>query len=89
LWRRQFGGDFNGDGRPDRNSGFRLRGNSSAALQEELRFAPVKSIRTSTIILSVFNVIAAFATAVGILWEGYAREKRNNEKFRFRYEPSL
>jgi len=84
LWRRQFGGDLNGDGRPDRFSGFRLQGNSSRRLAAELKFAPAKSIRTSTIILSVFNIIAALATAVGILWDGYAREKRNNEKFRFR-----
>jgi hypothetical protein len=84
LWRRQFGGDLNGDGAPDNPFGFRLQGNSTSRLREELRFAPAKSIRTSTIILSVFNVIAAFATAAGILWDGYSREKRNNEKFRFR-----
>lgn len=50
------------------------------------RFQTAKSIRTSTIILSVFNVVAAFATAVGILWDGYATAKRNNPKFSFRYE---
>lgn len=51
----------------------------------EFRFAAAKSIRTSTIILATFNTIAAFATAVGILLDGYYRQKRNNRKFRFRY----
>ncbi|KAK5658498.1 hypothetical protein OQA88_1890 [Cercophora sp. LCS_1] len=50
----------------------------------EFRFAAAKSIRTSTIILATFNTIAAFATAVGILLDGYYRQKRNNRKFRFR-----
>lgn len=44
-----------------------------------------KSIRTSTIILAVFNIIAAFATAVGIIFDSYYRKKRNDRKFRFRY----
>lgn len=49
----------------------------------DLRFAAAKSIRTSTIILASFNIIAAFATAVGILCESYFREKRNNRQFNF------
>ncbi|KAK0614103.1 hypothetical protein B0T14DRAFT_436593 [Immersiella caudata] len=47
-------------------------------------FTAAKSIRTSTIILAVFNTIAAFATAVGILIESYYRKKRNDKNFRFR-----
>ncbi|KAK4162765.1 hypothetical protein QBC43DRAFT_72725 [Cladorrhinum sp. PSN259] len=49
----------------------------------ELRFAAARSIRTSTIILASFNIIAAFATAVGILCDSYFREKRNNREYRF------
>ncbi|KAK1989360.1 hypothetical protein LZ30DRAFT_576139 [Colletotrichum cereale] len=58
---------------------------TSAAIINQFRFQSAKSIRTSTIILAVFNVIAAFATAVGIIWDGYATAKRNNQKFGFRY----
>lgn len=43
----------------------------------ELRFAAAKSIRTSTIILASFNMVAAFATAVGILCDSYFRSRRN------------
>lgn len=50
----------------------------------EFRFAAAKSIRTSTIILATFNTVAAFATAVGILFDTYYRKKRNDKKFRFR-----
>jgi hypothetical protein len=49
----------------------------------ELKFSPVKSIRTSAIILASFNIIAAFATALGILCESYFRKKRNDRNFRF------
>lgn len=49
----------------------------------ELRFSAAKSIRTSTIILASFNIIAAFATAVGILCDGYFQKKRNDRQWRF------
>lgn len=49
----------------------------------ELRFSAAKSIRTSNIILASFNIIAAFATALGILCESYFRKRRNNRSFRF------
>ncbi|KAK1594878.1 uncharacterized protein LY79DRAFT_578455 [Colletotrichum navitas] len=57
---------------------------STAAIINQFRFQSAKSIRTSTIILAVFNVIAAFATAVGIFWDGYATAKKTNQKFGFR-----
>lgn len=93
LWARQFNDDgttnSNGtDGRPWFNNtggGGGGRNFTSAAINN-FRFQAAKSIRTSTIILSVFNVVAAFATAVGILWDGYATAKRNNPKYTFRYE---
>ncbi|KAL2167710.1 hypothetical protein VTG60DRAFT_886 [Thermothelomyces hinnuleus] len=50
----------------------------------DLRFSAAKSIRTSTIILASFNIIAAFATALGILCDSYFRKRRNGRSFRFR-----
>lgn len=52
--------------------------------QNRSSFNAAKSIRTSTIILAVFNTIAAFATALGILIDSYYRKKRNDRSFRFR-----
>ncbi|KAK3299308.1 uncharacterized protein B0H64DRAFT_97368 [Chaetomium fimeti] len=49
----------------------------------DLKFSAAKSIRTSAIILASFNIIAAFATALGILCESYFRKKRNDRNFRF------
>ncbi|KAK4250261.1 hypothetical protein C7999DRAFT_29300 [Corynascus novoguineensis] len=58
----------------------------SAAQQRfwnDLKFSAAKSIRTSAIILASFNIIAAFATALGILFDSYFRKKRNDRSFRF------
>ena len=48
-----------------------------------MKFSAAKSIRTSTIVLAAFNIIAAFATALGILCDSYFRKKRNDKKYRF------
>ncbi|TEA17548.1 hypothetical protein C8034_v012307 [Colletotrichum sidae] len=78
-------GDGSDSGAGDSSRGlFRAQSNSTSALINQFRFQSAKSIRTSTIILAVFNVIAAFATAVGILWDSYGSAKRNNPKFGFR-----
>ncbi|KAJ9148338.1 RBR-type E3 ubiquitin transferase [Pleurostoma richardsiae] len=53
---------------------------TTAMIFNELRFAAAKSIRTSTIILASFNTIAAFATALGIFYECYSRDKRNRRR---------
>ncbi|KAL0944056.1 uncharacterized protein CTRU02_201943 [Colletotrichum truncatum] len=76
------GGGNDGDG--SLRGPFRAQNNSTSALINQFRFQAAKSIRTSTIILAVFNVIAAFATAIGILWDSYGSAKRNNPKFGFR-----
>jgi hypothetical protein len=52
-------------------------------LLNELKFAAARSIRTSTIILACFNTVAAFATAMGILYDSYTRAKRNNRRYKF------
>ncbi len=53
----------------------------------ELKFSAARSIRTSTIILASFNIIAAFATAIGILCDSYFRRRRNDKTFKFWYGP--
>lgn len=84
-------GSRNGtNGRPwDRDGDGDGRGRFGGGRGNNFRFQAAKSIRTSTIILSVFNVVAAFATAIGILWDSYATAKRNNPKFSFRYEEPI
>ncbi|KAK1754778.1 hypothetical protein QBC47DRAFT_226079 [Echria macrotheca] len=91
LESRGDGGGFGGGQRSANMSGnggvFQSAANNSATQQmffNEFRFAAAKSIRTSTIILATFNTIAAFATAVGILFDGYYRQKRNCRTFSFR-----
>jgi len=48
----------------------------------DLIFAKSKSVRTSTIILAAFNVLAASATASSILHDYYWASKRCNPKFK-------
>ncbi|SPQ21847.1 69178988-744e-494f-972d-a3f828e632a0 [Thermothielavioides terrestris] len=50
----------------------------------EVTWNTTRSIRTSTIVLASLNIIAAFATAVGILCDSYFRKRRNDRNFRFR-----
>lgn len=94
IWARDNGGGSfdNGIGMGNEfggsaNSDFALQANdtSRSALIHQFRFQTAKSIRTSTIILASFNVLAAFATAVGIIWDSYATKKRNDPKFKLRY----
>lgn len=62
-------------------------GNSTATLRliNSLVFAESKSVRTSTIILAVFNVLASAATATSILYDCYWASKRCNPKFKASY----
>jgi hypothetical protein len=67
-------------------TGFQAATNRTGTRQmfiNELRFSAARSIRTSVIILASFNIIAAFATALGILCDSYFRKKRNDKKFKF------
>ncbi|KAL2258947.1 hypothetical protein VTK26DRAFT_7555 [Humicola hyalothermophila] len=75
--------NFNGS----RNGFFQTGTNRSTTQQmffNELRFSAARSIRTSILILACFNILAAFATALGILCDAYFRERRNNRKFKFK-----
>lgn len=58
------------------------RNNATSQLIKKLVFAESKSIRTSTIILAVFNVLAALAIAASILYDSYVGGKRCNPKFK-------
>ncbi|EEY18125.1 conserved hypothetical protein [Verticillium alfalfae VaMs.102] len=86
LWARD-DGSANGIGNTNGGSSNSFAGQnndtSQAALINEFRFAAAKSIRTSVIILAAFNVVAAFATAVGIIWHSYATKKRKDPRFKF------
>lgn len=55
---------------------------ATSKLISSLVFAESKSVRTSTIILAAFNVLAAFATAASILYDCYWASKRCNPKFK-------
>ncbi|KAG9233045.1 hypothetical protein BJ875DRAFT_59285 [Amylocarpus encephaloides] len=58
------------------------RNNATSLLIKKLVFAQSKSVRTSTIILAVFNVLAALATATSILYDSYMATRRCNPKFK-------
>ncbi|KAB5563360.1 hypothetical protein GE09DRAFT_1219918 [Coniochaeta sp. 2T2.1] len=62
--------------------GFNTNGTNNMLLNQ-FKLAAARSIRMSTIILCTFNTIAAFATAMGILYESYSRARRNNRQFKF------
>ena len=92
LWERANNNGGFGSGNDDDDfsgafagMGFRAQGGNGSRFLNQLIFANVRSIRMSTIILASFNVIAAFATAVGILWDCYLRRKRNDPRFQFLY----
>jgi len=80
--RNNFNGSGNGLFQANTNQSF----NQFNQQSNRFAFAAAKSIRTSTIILAIFNIIAAFATAVGIIFDSYYRKKRNDKKFRFRQQ---
>jgi fluoride ion exporter CrcB/FEX len=67
------------------NGTFTRNNSATALLIKNLVFAESKSVRTSTIILAAFNVLAAFATACSILYDCYAASKRCNPKFKASY----
>jgi hypothetical protein len=58
---------------------------SHESLLASLTFQSRKSIRTSTVILATFNVLAALATAAGILYDCYWASKRSSRNFRASY----
>lgn len=75
------------------NGFFQMANNRTTTTRQmflnELRFSAAKSIRTSTMILACFNIVAAFATALGIICDSYFRERRNNKNYKFKYAATL
>ncbi len=51
--------------------------NATTILIKSLVFAESKSIRTSTIVLAAFNIVAAVVTASSILYDCYWASKRS------------
>ncbi|KAI1375135.1 hypothetical protein F4677DRAFT_141612 [Hypoxylon crocopeplum] len=54
--------------------------NSTFGVINQFKFLAARSIRTSTIILAVFNTVSAFATAAGIFYDCYTRAKRSKQE---------
>ncbi|KAI1466424.1 uncharacterized protein F4812DRAFT_78632 [Daldinia caldariorum] len=52
--------------------------NSTLGVINQFKVMAANSIRQSTIILSAFNTVSAFATAAGIYYDSYTRAKRSN-----------
>ena len=59
--------------------------NATQALINSLIFSQSKSIRTSTMILGAFNILAAFVTASSILYDCYCASKRANGGYKAKY----
>ncbi|KAI3401050.1 hypothetical protein diail_759 [Diaporthe ilicicola] len=57
-------------------SSYNVSRETTQAISNEFKFAASKSIRTSTMILASFNALAAFATAMGIIYGCYMYKKR-------------
>jgi hypothetical protein len=59
--------------------------NATQALIDSLIFSQSKSVRTSTMILGAFNILAAFVTASSILYDCYWASKRANGGCKAKY----
>ncbi|KAG6356950.1 hypothetical protein INS49_014825 [Diaporthe citri] len=57
-------------------SNYNVSKEASQAISNGFKFAASKSIRTSTMILASFNALAAFATAMGIIYGCYTYKRR-------------
>ncbi|PMD42958.1 hypothetical protein L207DRAFT_422365 [Hyaloscypha variabilis F] len=55
---------------------------ATKAIIDQLIFQDSESVRTSTIILAAFNILAAFATALSILYDCYWSSKRCAPKYK-------
>ncbi|KAI1138847.1 hypothetical protein F5Y05DRAFT_352520 [Hypoxylon sp. FL0543] len=54
--------------------------NSTFGVINQFKFLAARSIRTSTIILAVFNTVSAFALAAGIFYDCYTTAKRSKQE---------
>lgn len=61
-------------------SNYNVSKEASQAISNGFKFAASKSIRTSTMILASFNALAAFATAMGIIYGCYTYKRRTTRR---------
>jgi hypothetical protein len=59
-----------------------ISSSASQVIIDKLVFQDSKSVRTSTIILAAFNILAALATAISILYDCYWTSKRCAPKYK-------
>lgn len=59
--------------------------NSTSAWYDQLEFAAAGTVRSSIVVLACFNIVAAFATATGIIWESWSISKKRDATFNIRY----
>lgn len=71
-----FSSSADASGASDGASSFNVSKEASQAISNSFKFAASKSIRTSTMILASFNALAAFATAMGIIYGCYTYKRR-------------
>jgi hypothetical protein len=67
------------------STGFQFQANSTSKWDNELKFAAAGSVRTSIIVLSVFNVIVAFAVTISILLRSWKTLKQVEPIWDFKY----
>ena len=67
-------------------TGFQFQANSTSKWDNELKFAAAGSVRTSIIVLAVFNLVVAFTVAFVILLRSWRTLKRS-ESWDFKYVP--
>lgn len=58
-------------------TGFQFQANSTSKWDNELKFAAAGSVRTSIIVLAVFNLVVAFTVALVILLRSWRALKRS------------
>ncbi|CAF3462122.1 unnamed protein product [Fusarium graminearum] len=72
----------NGDTNMD-TTGFQFQANSTSKWDNELKFAAAGSVRTSIIVLAVFNLVVAFAVTLVILLRSW-RTLKHTESWNFK-----
>ncbi|KIL91141.1 hypothetical protein FAVG1_05838 [Fusarium avenaceum] len=67
---------MDGDTTSTISTGFQFQANSTSKWDNELKFAAAGSVRTSIVVLAIFNLLMAFAVAVSILLRSWRTLKR-------------
>lgn len=62
---------------------FEFNSSYNVAFFNKFAFAAARSVRSSTMILAAFNIMAAFTTVVAILLDSWVRTRRRNPHFSF------